>query len=254
MLTRRYFIRMSSLAAAGLPLSCLSNTSGPDEAAGRLQARPRSPTEPLAPGRHDLQLGSSRDGFLYIPTGYQHGQATPLLVLFHGAGQRASEWSPAQAIADSLGAVLLVPDSRGVSWDAVRGSYGPDVIFVDTALNKLFGHVSVDPARIALAGFSDGASYALTLGTINGDFVTHIIAFSPGLIAPGVKRGKPRIYVTHGTRDTVLPIDLTSRRIVPALRADDYPVTYNEFDGGHTMAGQIMTDGFQWFVGGTAGA
>src|SRR5262245_20325200 len=117
MFTRRYFIRMSSLAAAGLPLSCLNNASGPDETVGRLQARPRSPTEPLAPGAHALELATGRDGFIYIPAGYQHGQATPLLVLFHGAGQRATEWNPAQSIADALGIVLVVPDARGVSWD-----------------------------------------------------------------------------------------------------------------------------------------
>jgi phospholipase/carboxylesterase len=250
MLSRRYFIRMSSLATAGLPLSCLSTTGGPDEAAGRLQARPRSPTEPLAPGRHELGLASVRDGFFYIPANYQHGTATPLLVLFHGAGQRATEWNQAQSIADSLGVVLVVPDARGVSWDGIRGGFGPDVIFVDSALNKVFGHVTVDPARIALGGFSDGASYALSLGLINGDFVTHIIAFSPGLIASGVKRGKPRVYVTHGTRDAILPIDQTSRRIVPALRAEDYSVTYNEFDGGHMISAEIVTAGLQWFLNG----
>src|SRR5262245_38469280 len=138
MLTRRYFIRMSSLAAAGVPLACLSNASGPDQAAGRLQSRPGSPTEPFAPGRHALELASERDGFFYIPANYQHGRATPLLVLFHGAGQRATEWNPAQSIADSLGIVLVVPDARNPSWDAIRGRFGPDVAFVDTALAKVF--------------------------------------------------------------------------------------------------------------------
>ena len=35
---------------------------------------------------------------------------------------------------------------------------------------------------------------------------------------PAVQRGAPRIYISHGTHDTVLPIDRCSRRIVPALQ------------------------------------
>ncbi len=31
-------------------------------------------------------------------------------------------------------------------------------------------------------GFSDGASYALSLGVPNGDLFTHIVAFSPGFM------------------------------------------------------------------------
>jgi phospholipase/carboxylesterase len=37
---------------------------------------------------------------------------------------------------------------------------------------------------------------------------THIIAFSPGFVIPGAGlRGKPRIFVSHGTADRILPID-----------------------------------------------
>ena len=40
-------------------------------------------------------------------------------------------------------------------------------------------HHAVDPARIAVAGFSDGASYALSLGLTNGTLLTP----RPGLLA-----------------------------------------------------------------------
>ena len=218
---------------------------------GRLNARPQTPAQALAPGRHALGLGGTRDGFIYIPANYQHGRPTPLLVLFHGAGRSATEWQGAQSAADSLGIVLVVPDSRGVTWDVIRADFGPDVTFLDDALEVAFRHVSVDPTRIGLGGFSDGASYALSLGLTNGDFVTHILAFSPGLIAAGTIRGKPLIGITHGTEDTILPIGLTSRQIVPGLRANGYTVLYQEFQGTHQLPREVATPVFRWFVAGT---
>jgi predicted esterase len=50
------------------------------------------------------------------------------------------------------------------------------------------------------------------------------------------------VFVSHGTRDDVLPIDRTSRRIVPALRDDGYDVTYREFDGGHVVPPEVARE------------
>jgi phospholipase/carboxylesterase len=63
-------------------------------------------------------------------------------------------------------------------------------------------------------------------------------------------RGKPRVFVSHGTQDQVLPIDDTSRRIVPGLKARGYDVTYREFEGPHRVPPTIARDGFEWFVRG----
>jgi phospholipase/carboxylesterase len=248
-LTRRRFIALG--AALVVPPACGSAAApgaADEQSSGRLTARPSPPAEPLAPGTHPLELGQGRDGFIYIPTGYQHNQPTPLAVLFHGAGRAANEWQAARSVADALGIVFVAPDSRGGTWDVVRSGFGPDVAFLDRALQQAYRHCSVDPERLAFAGFSDGASYALSLGAVNGDFVTHILAFSPGFMVPGERRGKPRVYVTHGTGDTILPIESTSRRIVPALRAEAYDVTYIEFGGGHQISAELGRQAFEWFV------
>ena len=55
---------------------------------------------------------------------------------------------------------------------------------MDQAVHHVFERYSIDPGRIGLAGFSDGASYALSLGVANGDLFTHIMAFSPGFMRP----------------------------------------------------------------------
>jgi len=90
--------------------------------------------------------------------------------------------------------LLLAIDSRQKTWDIILGGYGSDIAFIDTALKHTFNCIAVDPTRIAIEGFSDGASYALSVGITNGDLFTHIIAFSPGFMAPADQRGKPRLF------------------------------------------------------------
>ena len=106
----------------------------------------------------------------------------------------------------------------------------------------------MDAARVRIAGFSDGGSYSLTLGLINGDVFSRVAAFSPGFIVNGPLNGKPKVFVTHGTRDSVLPIDQTSRKIVPKLRDQGYRVRYHEYPGRHELDLDIAAEATRWFL------
>jgi phospholipase/carboxylesterase len=119
---------------------------------------------------------------------------------------------------------------------------------IDRALEQTFSCYAIDPERLAIGGFSDGASYALSLGISNGDLFTHVLAFSPGFVAPAGRPGSPRIFVSHGVRDGVLPIDRCSRRIVPELERGGYDVLFREFDGGHTLPPEIASEAVGWFT------
>ena len=54
------------------------------------------------------------------------------------------------------------------------------------------------------------------------------------------------MFVSHGTRDQVLPIERCSRRIVPTLRDDGYDVAYVEFDGRHEAPPAVVTPLARW--------
>ena len=140
------------------------------------------------------------------------------------------------------------PDSRLRTWDVILGGYGSDVTFLDRALAQTFKRCAVDPAHLAIEGFSDGASYALSLGLANGDLFTHIIAFSPGFMVPAGRNGMPHIYISHGRSDPVLSVDRCSRRIVPQLQSAGYDVHYHEFTGFHTVPQGIAREALRWFV------
>jgi predicted esterase len=249
---RRDFVRaaVGSLAASVLG-ACARGTAPPDPGDPRLAARPGTPTVPPAVGVASLLgLGGARDGILYVPNGYDGGSPVPLFVALHGAGGSWTDWASYYARADARGMVLLAPDSRGSTWDfAATGTFGADVAFLDRALQYAFDRCRIDAGRIALAGFSDGASYTLCLGPSNGDLFSHLVAYSPGFretVAPIV--GKPRVFISHGTSDPVLPIATTRDEIVPGLRHAGYDVTFQEFDGGHQVPAAISEAALDWFV------
>ena len=219
-------------------------------AEGRLLARPGELSGDKQPALGLLRVGpeQERDGLLYVPDGYRAERPAPFVVLLHGAGGTAQHgMGLLQSAADERGLILFAPDSRQQTWDMIMGGYGPDVSAIDRALVHVFSRYAVDPARVAVGGFSDGASYALSLGIANGDLFTQILAFSPGFMAPATQRGTPRIYVSHGTGDRVLPIDRCSRHLVPELSRAGYDVHYNEFEGPHTVPAEIVRDALDWF-------
>jgi len=224
-------------------------------AQGRFNARApgrppdRPPAGDPARGLHSLGLGEARDGVRYVPPGYRPGRSAPLVLMLHGAtGDGRRTVDSLVSLADEYGMILLAPDSRLRTWDVLHGGYGPDIAFIDAALADTFARYAVDSAHVAAEGFSDGASYALSIGIANGDLFTHILAFSPGFLAPPGQEGEPCIFVSHGRQDQVLPIDHCSRLLVPQLRRAGYAVTYEEFDGPHRTPPEIARMGVEWFL------
>lgn len=251
-MNRRTFLGLAGSALIGAGLGCDDEPTGPSELhrRGRLTVTPREPgTALFEPGEHELSLGLTREPLLYIPPGLDVSVPRPLVILFHGAGGNFTFWrTAAYPHADRLGFVALVMRSAGSTWDVIRGRWGTDVAATDRALDAVFARCAIDPDRICMAGFSDGASYALSLGLTNGELVRYVIAFSPGLERASASTTKPFVFVAHGTSDGVLPIELTSRLIVPRLRDRGYDVTYIEFEGGHILRADIVQTAFDWFV------
>jgi len=138
MLTRRSFFAAAGggVAAGVVAARTIQTTRGGDSL---LRVRPRKSTGAIGPGQHPLGLGKGRDGILVVPRSYSPDRPAPLALMLHGAGGRADWLAARLSLADSFGIVLLVPDSRGSTWDAIRGPFGPDVEFVNRAFERMTG-------------------------------------------------------------------------------------------------------------------
>ncbi len=219
---------------------------------GRLAARPNntSAKDNVTTGVQPLKLANQKDGLIYVPKTYSKDRAAALALMLHGAGGNAEHGlSLLRKYTDDNHIMLIAPAARAPTWDIIASNgFGPDVIFIDQALSLAFERYYIDSSRIAIGGFSDGASYALCLGLTNGDLFTHILAFSPGFVHTRERKGKPAVFISHGTRDRVLPIDPCSRRIVSQLRREDLSVNYTEFEGEHQIPASIAEAAVEWFT------
>lgn len=251
------FAALSLLSCDGLGTPGPVSEGGPVEEgrpayeAGVLTARPSATRGAKAnPGLERLDVDSEDAGVIYVPESYRPDRPSPFVMMLHGAGGGAARSVERLApFPDKRGFVVYAPKARDRTWDAILGGFGDDVRFLDKALKEIFRDYSIDPRHLAIAGFSDGASYALSLGLTNTDLFSHVIAFSPGFIAAGELKGKVPVFISHGTDDGTLPIDRTSRKIVPNLEDRGYDVTYVEFEGPHAVPNDIVGQATDWFLG-----
>ena len=250
-ISRRRFCALtgSTIASFAAGSACMKLGDSALARDGRLTARPHDGVKTTASGRLMLGLHSERDAILELPKNTTQS-SLPLLVMLHGATQSAEDmfWYLGNAH-EEAGVAVLAPNSRDTTWDAIGGSFGEDVAHLNRALERVFEMAAIDPARIAVGGFSDGASYALSLGMINGDLFPSVVAFSPGFVISGTPNGKPRIFISHGTHDRILPIDRCGRRIAASLISRGYDVTFREFDGDHEIPAEVAREGLKWITG-----
>ncbi len=246
MISRR---RILALASAAVSLRLLQRPGGASD--GHLSVTPKAPRLKTSPGEQALGLGggSGRDGLLVVPAGYRPDSPAPLAVMLHGAGGSARRVASLFSVADELGVIILAPESRGGTWDGIRGSYGPDIEFLNRALAHTFDRWPSTVGGSRSAGFPmaprmDCPSVSQTATSLRTSSRARQASPSPARCAAVRESSCPTARPTR-----FFPSRATSRRIVPELEKSGYTVTYREFDGPHTVPPAIARDAFAWFTG-----
>jgi len=217
---------------------------------GRLSFKSVDPVRgPLPPGRHRLGLAAERDAILHVPAGLDQDAPVPLFVMFHGAGGFPEKVLPfIEPHAQRHKFLVLAPHSTYPTWDIVIGGNGPDLEQLHQALAEVSSRYRIDRDRLAFAGFSDGASYALSIGITNGDIASHVIAFSGGFMSVFLQEGAPRVFIAHGLADEQLPVQTSGRANAAKLKSAGYEVEYVEFDGLHAIQPPIVSQAVRFFL------
>ena len=217
---------------------------------GHLSFKHAEPTKgPLPPGRNRLGIAGERDAVLFVPTGLEQGAPVPLFVMFHGAGGFPEKVLPfIEGHAEQNQFLVLAPHSTYPTWDIVIGGNGPDLEKLNQALTEVTSRYRVDRNHLAFAGFSDGASYALSIGITNGHIASHVIAFSGGFMSIFMQEGAPKVFIAHGLSDEQLPIATSGRANAAKLKAAGYDVEYIEFNGLHAIQPPIVSMAIHFFL------
>ncbi|MBD0843995.1 enterochelin esterase [Streptomyces sp. TRM68416] len=214
-------------------------------------------------------LGGERDTWVYLPPGHDARGAEPLPVLVLSDGDM---WFGRLGFGHTLDALIadralpplavLAPDAvdRHTRWRELgaRDAFGE--FLADELLPWAAGRLplATDPRRTVVAGQSLGAITALYAGYVRPERFGHVLAQSPSLWwrpgLPALRGPKPPVFGTPWLvsrftgverRPVTVHLDVGlhegsmvdhSRALYQALCKKGYPVTYDEFNGGHDYA------------------
>lgn len=193
--------------------------------------------------------------------------SAPLVILVHGrAGNAQVMWAFDRTLPERANVVsfeAFLPDALGGFswWDmASEKPIEPEIIRardrVHFAIERYVELFSLYPSKTIGVGFSQGSvllSAAILTGVLQLDGLAILAGFVSRLGEPSLIRGRPEIFVAHGTADEVLSIE-KARRGVNRLRSSGLPVVFIEEEGvGHKLGIAGMRALKEWFQSLTTG-
>lgn len=195
---------------------------------------------------------------LAIPKNLDPTKRYPLIVFFHGAGERGSD-NEAQlahaevlhlvsdAVAAQHPALLVAPqcplDCRWVEadWSATTAHRTPPqpsrpMRLTMELLDALEREFPIDPGCRYVTGFSMGGYGTMDLVVRRPSAFAAAVPLCGGADdARAAKTAGTAFWVFHGNRDEAVPV-VRSRSLVAALRQAGVPVKYTEYEGaGHDI-------------------
>ena len=191
----------------------------------------------------------------------------PLLILLHGVGSNEDDLFK---FADHLPAEMIVVSARApyhldqnrYAWYQVDFSSGKPVIDAEQAekslvvlklfINQLAERYQADPARVYLAGFSQGAIMSYSAAFTYPEKLAGIAAFSGRVldeIKPSVKLSTAlknlKIFISHGIYDPMLPVNY-AREAKELMDSYQLNLSYHEYENGHTIDAAVLSDFLGW--------
>jgi phospholipase/carboxylesterase len=201
------------------------------------------------------------------PGAFAPGARPPLLILLHGVGaneqqmmQLAPSFDPRFIVVSVRSPLVLGPNAFG--WFHVTfTAQGPEIAAEEAAagwrqlaqfVDEAVAAYAADPARVFVAGFSQGGIMALATMLAAPQKLAGAISMSGRLLpevlphaAPaGALRGKP-VLIVHGTADDKLGIHL-ARWAREQLERLALALTYRELPMGHTITPQSLAVVTTW--------
>ncbi|WP_081960875.1 extracellular catalytic domain type 1 short-chain-length polyhydroxyalkanoate depolymerase [Nitrincola sp. A-D6] len=189
---------------------------------------------------HGLAVGAAgvRRFRVYRPPGIRANERVPLLVMLHGCGQDARSFAMStrmNRVADRERFLVLYPEQDRLSnaqgcwnwFDTTAGRAFGEAELIMNAIDQVCLLYPVDPARVAVAGLSAGASMAVLLVSRHPERFQAVVMHSG--IPPGAAYSTlSAVGAMHGLRGA------GSLKATPATMAESWPallVIHGDRDG-----------------------
>ena len=188
---------------------------------------------------------------LYVPDSYVPSEDHALVVCLHGAGFTGDSYLERWQTRLGERYILACPTLMSGMWWTREAE---DLVLATIRLVET--RYRIDPDRIFLTGMSNGGIGAYLIGAHHAPRFAGIAPMAGGLddvLLPLLEnlRHTP-VYIIHGTRDQVMPVQL-SRTIAAELQRLGVPHVYREHArvhpqaGGHFFPREEVPDLVAWF-------
>jgi len=194
-------------------------------------------------------------------------KGTPSVFFLHGYGSNMNDlFSLSQFFPDEYACISLqAPLPTGISgWAWAEIDYSnlkelpkPEQGYssresIITSISTCVRELELDPSRVHLIGFSQGAAFTLFCGLTKPNMFHGLAALCGFLEHKKVEDEVDpsdvkdlKIFVSNGIDDEVIPIHL-GRMTERGLRKLGVDLTYNEYKTGHTISNDCMNDLLSW--------
>src|SRR5262245_50346853 len=181
-----------------------------------------------------------------FPDDYEAGQPYPVIVCLHGRGADRRDLAGLAPWIDLSGYLYVCPNApvtisigpgyTGQAWYEPGGN--PSAAAMEEALTSLdgvirdvFSQYRVAPGQAILLGFSQGGAMTYRYGMLRPELFAGLVILSGALRNPEAllpqlpARRDQRIFIAHGTHDSVVPVEL-SRNASDFLISQGYQPLY----------------------------
>lgn len=216
------------------------------------QPEPRDEASPTGSVR--VESGVDRAELL-VPEKLEAGRLYPLITVLHGAGRQEEMLSKLfRSEPDTRKALFLIPRSHHPTWDLIVGDGRPDLDFLEFAYDLIYRRYPIDPAAQSIVGYSDGASYGLSLGLSNPEIFSAVMGWAAGfklIEEPPAGSPKPRVLLEYGTHDPLFPFEAVALPMRADLERLGYEVSFMLDKGGkHWPRSDFHSDALDWLFTG----
>ena len=219
-----------------------------------LQHKTPEPREEESPTGHVRVEHGSSSAILLTPERIDPERRYPLLTVLHGAGRREEMLIKAyREEPEARNALFLIPRSHHATWDLTAANDRPDLDFLEWAYDLIYRRYPVDPDRQALIGYSDGASYALSVGLSNPGVFRAVMGWAAGFLVVdpsgiSAEDPKPAVLLEYGTQDQLFPFERVAIPMRERLEGMGYAVNFRVDEGGrHWPSGEFQPEALDWF-------
>ncbi len=192
------------------------------------------------------------------------GEKYPALFVMHGIGSNEHNMlALVNGLEDSFYIFSVrghLTQGSGYAYFTIQGYGKPHREVFDEGINKLANFIDyasanypIDPEKLYLLGFSQGAIVSMTLAVTLGNKIKGIVALS-GYIPQFVKEeyminvgNHLSVFISHGEFDQVLPYEW-GKENVDYFTKLGVPITFKSYQEGHTVSEKNLQDSKLWIL------